>query len=507
MGNFDTIQTFWYRGSLDSCNYSCSYCAFGRKKTTANIEQDQKSLLRFCEYIEGRKDSVPVNIMLIPYGEALIHSYYRENMVRLAALPHVTGIGCQTNLSFAPSLFLQTLHENNISPSKIKLWATFHPEMVTPEPFVRKIAQLKQAGIEICVGVVGDPGQINTIRTLRELLPPEVYLFVNAMEGFRRALTEEEKTAFREIDNLFDMDYQNEPAQWAQCAGGKEALFVNPKGDCYPCPRSRVKTGNIYTGNREEIPSCNRKRCDCYIAYCHLYKAGIRRYMQQNFMWRIPARPPLKAAFFDIDGTLTDNKGNIPERYQKAIRTLAEQIPLFLATALPVQYAKKRLGTLFTLFSGGVFAGGGHILYRGENHYIPVSVLPVIPGNAIRVSTYQAQKKIYKYAITTPSAKDALQLKKQFEETGNYNLFTKGKLLTLTDIKANKKNGLLHLCRKAGINPAEALGMGDTANDSEMITATGYPCAVLNATEDIKAKATYILNPDQILMMFKTKDP
>ena len=81
--------------------------------------------------------------------------------------------------------------------------------------------------------------------------------------------------------------------------------------------------------------------------------------MGEGALWRIPERKKVRAVFFDIDGTLTDVQGRIPGRTVSALKYMSGRLPLYLSTALPMAHAKKRLGDVFDLFSGGVFADGG----------------------------------------------------------------------------------------------------------------------------------------------------
>ena len=54
-------------------------------------------------------------------------------MVHLAALPQVAGISCQTNLSFPAKHWLDEIRVAPTVISKIRLWASFHPEMTSVE--------------------------------------------------------------------------------------------------------------------------------------------------------------------------------------------------------------------------------------------------------------------------------------------------------------------------------------------------------------------------------------
>ena len=139
--------------------------------------------------------------------------------------------------------------------------------MVGVGEFASKVEMLRAAGIGVCAGAVGDPSAKEQIRKLRQLLDPSVYLFVNAMQGLRKPLSEEDIRFFGEIDNLFDYDRRNAKACLDGCVGGRETLFIDRKGDMYACPRSGIRMGNFYDDPTSDFePFCLRKVCDCYIA-------------------------------------------------------------------------------------------------------------------------------------------------------------------------------------------------------------------------------------------------
>ena len=71
---------------------------------SADTTEDQEALDRFISRIGGWKYG-SLRILIIPYGEAMIHRYYREGIMRLVAMPHVIGVSCQTNLSFSCLLY------------------------------------------------------------------------------------------------------------------------------------------------------------------------------------------------------------------------------------------------------------------------------------------------------------------------------------------------------------------------------------------------------------------
>lgn len=65
--------------------------------------------------------------------------------------------------------------------------------------------------------------------------------------------------------------------------------------------------------------------------------------MGDGVLWRIPERKKVEAVFFDVDGTLTDAQGRIPDRTVSVLKYMAKRLPLYLSTALPVSHAKNGL--------------------------------------------------------------------------------------------------------------------------------------------------------------------
>lgn len=501
MSSLSTVRSIYYRGSLEHCNYTCSYCPFGRKSVSADTREDQEALDRFISRIGGWKYG-SLRILIIPYGEAMIHRYYREGIMRLAAMPHVIGVSCQTNLSFSVSRFLDEAEAEQADVSKFRFWASYHPEMVGVGEFASKIEMLRAAGIGVCAGAVGDPSAKEQIRKLRQLLDPSVYLFVNAMQGLRKPLSEEDSRFFGEIDNLFDYDRRNAKACLDGCVGGRETLFIDRKGDMYACPRSGIRMGNFYDDSTSDFqPFCLRKVCDCYIAFSNLCDTPLRRMMGDGALWRIPERKKVEAVFFDVDGTLTDAQGRIPDRTVSVLEYMAKRLPLYLSTALPVSHAKKRLGNVFGLFSGGVFADGGLLCYGETIECVPIAnpVTAGFPG--CRVTRYTREGKVFKYAVLAPNTREAVRWLTELDEEA-YQLYQEGRLLTVVDSKAGKKNGLITLCARLEISLREVLVVGNTMHDWPMMSVAGYSCAVMDAEEKLRKLSGYVLNPDSIPVFF-----
>lgn len=262
------ISHIYYRGSLNFCNYACSYCPFSKKKGgVRQIERDREQLFRFVRTIRreaGRGFAGTVQI--VPYGEALIHEYYWRGMAELSRIPHIRAVGAQSNFSFPVEDMLRQYEYFGGDRKKLRLWGTFHPEMTTVPVFLEQCRQLLEADTAFCVGGVAVPEHAESLRKLRAELGSSVYMWLNKMDGLSRAYTDKERTAFLDIDKYFELELRHIPANASACGGS--ALIVG-NGDIYPCVLCHKKLGNIYEDGLPQAisPSCTRTLCDCFLAY------------------------------------------------------------------------------------------------------------------------------------------------------------------------------------------------------------------------------------------------
>ena len=200
------IREIQYRGRLKSCNYACSYCPFAKRPgSRRELEKDEAALRRLVLGLSERASvfKEKLGILIAPYGEALIHSYYWKEMAALSRLFFVEAVGAQTNLSFQPERCLEHYEKEGGELRKLRIWATFHPEIEQPQAFAEKCRYLSERGARLSVGAVGNPAAIADIRKLADLLPEDIYLWINRMDGLGRPCTREEKTGFLELDPWF----------------------------------------------------------------------------------------------------------------------------------------------------------------------------------------------------------------------------------------------------------------------------------------------------------------
>lgn len=410
-------KQFFYRGYLTSCNYSCGYCPFSKRKMTEEQRRnDQEALEKFLCQMEGETEKHA--LLIVPYGEALIQEYYWVAMARFSQIPSEEYIGCQTNLSFPVGKMLSVYEASGGEKQKLRLWCTFHPSMTTVETFVMQCEQLEQAGIAYCVGAVGNPDEIFQIQKLREQLPEHVYVWINQMDGRKRNYTEEEIRRFQEIDPYFTLELRHYPADSSKC---RKSVFQEADGSRYFCNlhaaqakgkrrdfqvvQARGNSHNLHAAQAEEgchdlhivrtekecrIPvaddigsqsmqssvdnlenpshgypnangSCKRKECSCYLAYCNRMDVEELFFFEPYPAFRIPTYS--KGIFLDIDGTLVEEgERALSDAMAEKIRWLTKKSKLYLATALPYPEAMGKCRKIADCLSGGVFADGGHVL-------------------------------------------------------------------------------------------------------------------------------------------------
>ncbi len=489
-----------YRGSLKSCNYDCSYCPFSKHTATEReLVKDREQWLSFVEVFHVHAKAAGIRaLMVVPYGEALVHPWYWEGLARLSAQPWMDAVGAQTNLSFPAAKSAAAFVNAGGVPQKLRLWATFHPEMTTIPRFAGAVRELLEAGVVVCAGAVAVPAHLGLLRELARSLPEDVYFWLNRMDGLARPYTEEEKRAFQEIDPYFIREVTRTASDAARCAG---RIFAEGDGRLRACnigPALDFRLESI--PEERKTPPCRKKYCSCYLAY-----GGREDFLNQALfgpypLFRIPRRP--KAAFFDIEGTLTEGGGKGGRKKERrhvfaeavvGLKALsAGKTALFFATTLPYAEALSCCREVWHLFRGGVFAGGAHIVLKEQEKrreyfsFLKESCVLECRRNRekfrYRILTERNGGKPYKITLLRPSKApwgsaeagalfDALPNRER--EEARY--FVEGNCLQIVAAEACKANGIRMLCQWTGLSVSEVFAAGDSVDgeDEEMVRLWG----------------------------------
>jgi len=256
-----------------------------------NLNEDKYQLERFVTWISGRdfKDN-SVAIMFIPWGEALIHSWYQKALSELSHLRIVDKVVIQTNLSCS----LQWL--DKLDPEKIALWTTYHPSQVGIEEFISKVGYLREKGINFSVGCVGKKEFKNYILALKNRLSDpklgKVYTWVNAFKNEGNDYyTSEDVEFFNSIDKYFNINLNNYNSFGKECRAGKSVFFIEGNGDIRRCNFDDNILGNIYKNDLDQLvcdSKCRQRVCDCYIGYINLVGLNLNAIYGGRILERVP---------------------------------------------------------------------------------------------------------------------------------------------------------------------------------------------------------------------------
>ena len=505
------LKHLYYRGQLRSCNYSCGYCPFSKHKISQReLLQDAEALKRFTVFLtQGRVGCV--SVLMTPYGEALIHDYYWRALAQLTASPFILAAGCQTNLSFAVEDMLEIFQQCGGQIERLRLWCTFHGAMTTVEDFAEQCRRLTECGIAYSVGAVGEPSQLAQLKKLRASLPEEIYLWINRMEGLKRAYTPEQREAFKAIDPYFDLELSGPSADMNRCSGGRQSLLVRGDGQCLACHISGVKLGNLYTGDWREQgaqTNCRAKRCHCQLAYSNRVDIPELAFFDTHPAFRQPifdGCKQLEAIFIDLDGTMTDSVGELRRRLCSALPLLTKQYRLYLATQRPYPSAKRICGEFIQYFDGGVFADGGEVRVSCEQSVLVPLALDEKAVDALvdtasqmhmQVRLWQRQGQLYKITLLNKSrcsvAPDKFQALQQLAP--GCRLALDGSMVSVVAERAGKWSGMLLIGKHMGFGPETMAYLGNSANDVAIFERVACSIAVVDAEPEALAAAKYCIS-------------
>ncbi|MBT2291007.1 radical SAM protein [Paenibacillus albidus] len=281
----------YYRGSLTSCNYDCPYCPFGKTRdSAATLAKDREDVERFVEWAgEQGAAGHRLSIFFNPYGEGLIHRWYKKALADLSAMDHVDKVAIQTNLS-ADLSFISELQKE-----KTAFWATYHPGQVREETFLAQCLTLHRQGVPFSVGSVGIRTAFAAISSLRAALPEEVYLWVNAYKDRPDYYTAEDLVFLSGIDPHFGINAKDYESLGQACQAGSSVFYVQGAGRVKRCYKDRSVIGNLYRDGLEGLSAkraCRMNLCDCYIGYIHMPGLELHKVYGSGLLERIPDGVP-----------------------------------------------------------------------------------------------------------------------------------------------------------------------------------------------------------------------
>jgi Cof subfamily protein (haloacid dehalogenase superfamily) len=252
----------------------------------------------------------------------------------------------------------------------------------------------------------------------------------------------------------------------------------------------------------------------------------------------------IRALCTDIDGTLLDNRRQLSNRTINAIRSVADRMPVILASSRMPAAMKHLQAELAILDHPLVCYNGGYVI-QSTTHEVKVFESITIPVNickgiyelardtSINVSLYHADewyaprmdkwtereelitkvKSIIKDPVEVFAAWERenkgahkvmcmgkeeeihemeLALREQFSDKIHV-YFSRPTYLELAPKAISKATGVaLALKEVFGVSMLEVMAFGDNYNDIDMLTASGLAVAVADSREEVKAVAQHI---------------
>jgi hypothetical protein len=277
-----------YRGSLSSCNYGCDYCPFAkRRETAAELAVDRRALDRFISWVAQRTGD-QIRVLFTPWGEALTRRWYREALIRLSNMPHVTRAAVQTNLA------CELDWVDHCDRTRLALWTTYHPSQIGQSEFLARCRELDQRGVRFSVGMVGLKTNLDEAEALRAELPRHVYLWINAYKPGLGELTPVEAERFERVDPLYPINTIRHPSLGRSCRTGRSVISVDGDGNIRRCHFTSTILANLYEPGFEsalvERP-CPNATCSCHIGYVHLDHLNLSSVFGVGILERVPPLP------------------------------------------------------------------------------------------------------------------------------------------------------------------------------------------------------------------------
>ncbi|NEW05761.1 radical SAM protein [Paenibacillus sp. SYP-B3998] len=278
--------TIYYRGSITSCNYDCPYCPFSKNKDSAQIlAKDQLEMGAFVDWVRKQGDEGhQISVFFNPYGEGLTHRWYRSAMIELSHMAHVDKVAIQTNLS------ARLDWTSELNQTKAAFWVTYHPGQTEEAKFLKQCGELHRQGIPFSVGSVGLKSAYEPLLSLRNSLPADVYMWVNAFKDKPDYYTATDMSIFKEIDPYFMINTVDYESMGKACNAGYNVFYVQGEGRVKRCYKDRQVIGNLYRDGLEGLSKnrlCRMTCCDCYIGYIHMPDLKLNKLYGDKMLERI----------------------------------------------------------------------------------------------------------------------------------------------------------------------------------------------------------------------------
>ncbi len=136
-----------------------------------------------------------------------------------------------------------------------------------------RVLRLSGQGIPISVGVVGVAGALDEIRQLRQALPFDIYLWINAQQPRPRPYSCEELEQFTAIDPHFPLTVRRTHSRDRYCPSGETSFTFDGDGAMRRCHFVDEVIGRIHDSDWEA--ALRPRHCPNQFCHCFLGKAQL----------------------------------------------------------------------------------------------------------------------------------------------------------------------------------------------------------------------------------------
>jgi len=266
-----------------ACNYNCSYCNTPKPQDPpGKWDKDRDKVaypgverwLKIWEDIFRKYGSCEIHIT---GGEPFIYPSFMELITRLSQIHTLEII---TNLASDVNDIVK-----NVTPDRVRIGTTFHPEFADLEVFLDKHIILRKHGFETWSNYVAYPPQLEKMigykKEFAKLnIPFNIQPFMGHFQGrdypksytdlelyyLKNCYANDDVVNIKTIEWKTGTEYKNTKGK--PCRMGQMYAKIYPIGDAYRCcADGSEKLGNLIDGTFElldEALPCGCKQCFCW---------------------------------------------------------------------------------------------------------------------------------------------------------------------------------------------------------------------------------------------------
>lgn len=204
----------------------------------------------------------------------------------------------------------------------------------------------------------------------------------------------------------------------------------------------------------------------------------------------------IKAAAFDIDGTLTHRDRSIDVQAIEALRRLT--VPVVLATGNILCFANAAavlIGGISGVIAenGGVVSDGTSRIVNGNVEACRRAAEILERSGKFDLKRVDASERVTEIAYSKDTGFDVGALKAMLAQCcSEVKAADSGFAVHIKDKSVNKGRGLTTMAELLGIEAHDFAAFGDSENDTEMLEVAGVGVAVSNADSAARAAADYV---------------